>query len=354
MGLQKINGSKCLNESNYRPAKKINVYVNGDNYCAARQFTIPKILENTKEPEAMQGLCSMLTTQLKENRQFRDERNYRDAPSEAVHYLLTPYGGTRVDSINALKPDHDYVACYKNKLIPIDYEQIGKMNNKPIRRNIHTTWSKLRQNKDRAEPLMAPKPILHYQKFARHYKHNISELKAHYGDSKERKVIYIYGNGDPISSTRILLSGRLTQHDREGFQLVLNYISDKVGRTLAGTRSAGIMAARRIYNLQGKRVRNQSQIKDGESYVVCGAQPLKRVPYGQFEDIQPAWKSSFKPTRTNDGRIVMHEEPTSAPELRPKSTKPTIILPKLPKKKIFYSEKFLQSLSRSNSPVPNA
>ena len=46
---------------------------------------------------------------------------------KAIHHLLTPYGGTRVHSVKQLRMDKDYVACHKNKLIPIDYENIGKV-----------------------------------------------------------------------------------------------------------------------------------------------------------------------------------------------------------------------------------
>ena len=94
--------AKCIDENYRDPAKKINVYINGDDNFRARQFTIPKILEHTdvsltvnfaflqllfKEPKAMQGLCEMLTSKMKEigrheGRQFRDARTYRDANSE--------------------------------------------------------------------------------------------------------------------------------------------------------------------------------------------------------------------------------------------------------------------------------
>jgi len=50
--------AKCIDENYRDPAKKINVYINGDDNFRARQFTIPKILEHTDEPKAMQGLCA--------------------------------------------------------------------------------------------------------------------------------------------------------------------------------------------------------------------------------------------------------------------------------------------------------
>lgn len=85
--------------------------------------------------------------------------------------------------------------------------------------------------------------------FTQHYNHNINDEKPKYSKVKERKVIHIYGNGDPISATRILLSDRLVRHDPTAFQLVLDTISDRVGRTLNSTRTASVFGARRLFTL---------------------------------------------------------------------------------------------------------
>jgi len=332
--LQKVRGSRCMDKENFRAAKSINVFLNGDPYTPARPITLPKRLESAKEPEAMQGLFAMMTKKLKEKMQFR----------EAIHHLLTPYGGTRVKTVKDLEDDADYVACHKNKLVRIDYDNIPTADKKyEGNRTIHTTWSKLR-----ADPEIFSDPISHSSPYAKHYNNDITDPKPHYGDRKKRKVIHIYGNGDPISATKILLAGKLARDDSESFQLVLNYISDRVGKTLASTRSA--MAARRLYSLDGKRITKASQITDGESYIVCGDQKLKRVPYGEADELQPVWKGSIKPPRTNDGRIKMND-PSLAD--RPTTVKPKIKLPKLTKKKVDYSEKFMTALSRSNSPRPH-
>lgn len=336
--IQRVPGSRCMDEDNFRPAKKINIFINGDKHNTARQLTLPKRVEATKEPQAMQGLFTMLTKKLQDKMQFRD----------AIHHLLTPYGGTRVTSVKGLKNDHDYVACNKNKLIRIDYEHVGKSDTIPkSTRTVHTTWSQLR-----ADPQIYAAPIKHCNQYAKQYIHNIREITTHYGDSKPRKVIYIYGNGDPVSSTKILLRGKLAGNDKDTFLLVLDYISTRVGQTLASTRSA--MAARKLYTLKWKRIKKSSQIEEGQAYIVCGDQKLKRVPYGKVEEVQPAWKGAIKPPRTNDGRIKMIEMTSS--EHHAKTTKvPTIQLPKLTKKKIEYSEKFMSSMGRSpipNSPIP--
>jgi len=350
--------AKCIDENYRDPAKKINVYINGDDNFRARQFTIPKILEHTDEPKAMQGLCEMLTSKMKEigrheGRQFRDARTYRDANSEAIHHLLTPYGGTRVDSVKQLKMDKDYVACHKNKLIRIDYEQIGKAPLRPkTGRHIHTTWSRLRQ-----DPEMYSAPIRHQLHYAQHYNHNINDEKPKYSKVKERKVIHIYGNGDPISATRILLSDRLVRHDPTAFQLVLDTISERVGRTLNSTRTASVFGARRLFTLGGKRVTSQSDIIDGQSYVMCDNRPFRRMSYGAY-GLNPAWRRTIKPERTRDGRIVGFGDGNSPKVERPKSVRnPYVVLPKLKQKKVYYSEKYEQQQDRSrsrnnNTPLP--
>lgn len=74
----------------------------------------------------MQGLFGMLTKKLKG---FR----------EPIHHLLTPYGGTRVLSVKDLDNDHDYVACHKNKLVTLDYENIRRKEGpKNSGRNMHS------------------------------------------------------------------------------------------------------------------------------------------------------------------------------------------------------------------------
>lgn len=270
----------------------------------------------------MQGLFSMLTTKLQDKMQFRD----------AIHHLLTPYGGTRVKTVKSLKDGNDYVACNKNKLIQIDYEHIGKNGEPPkASRTVDTTWSKLR-----VDPEIYSKPVKHCEQYAKHYNHDISDLSSHYFDTKPRKVVYIYGNGDPVTATKILLRGKLAGDHEDAMQLVLDYISNRVGKTLSSTRSA--MAARKLYTLDWKRIRKTSQIEQGQAYIVCGDQKLKRVPYGKVEEMQPAWKGAIKPPRTNDGRIKMID--SAHTEDHPKPTKVNIKLPKLKKRKVSHSNKF--------------
>lgn len=284
----------------------------------------------------MHGLFGMLTVKLREKMQFR----------EAINHLLTPYGGTRVKKVADLKNDHDYVAAYKNKLIQVDYDSIGTNDEKKNSRTIHTTWSKLRRDSQ-----IFSKPLKHCKNFSRHYGKDINHAESHYHETKERKVIYIYGNGDPICAKKILLRGPLAKDNKETFQLILNFISERVGKTLASTRSA--MAARRLYTLQGEKVTSASQVRNGQAYVVCGDQKLKRVPYGRAEEFQPAWKTGPKPPRTNDGRIIMYDEEPEEKITKTKIKHPNIKLPKLTKRKVNFSTKFKDALSRSNSPVPH-
>lgn len=75
-------------------------------------------------------------------------------------------------------------------------------------------------------------------------------MTAQYSNVVTRKIIYIYGNGDPTKTTKILLCGRLAENDSEIFDRILNLISDRVGKTLAGTRTGGATAARRLFDLQ--------------------------------------------------------------------------------------------------------
>lgn len=272
----------------------------------------------------MQGFQGMLTKKLKDQFQFR----------EAIRYIMTPYGGTRIKKISDLEDGAHYVACHKDKLIRVDYDRIGEPDEDAKAdkgRKIHTTWSVLRRDSQ-----IFSKPREHWEPYTHHYK-NSDGVRSHYVDKKPRKVVYIYGNGDPISKVKILLSGKLAKNEDGAFQLILNLISDRIGATLASTRSA--MAARKLYDLSGNRIKKAAQIEDGKSYVVCGDQKLKRVNYGDAEEFQPAWKGNIKPRRTTDGRIKMYDEEEE--EIQPK--KPNIKLPKLHMKKVKYSARIMEA-----------
>jgi len=309
-----VKGSRCTARKNFEAAKKIHVYLNGDTHCAARSFTVPKILEKTQEPLAMQGLQEMLTEKFKY--QFPN----------AVRHIVTPSKGTRIKRISDLENDKHYVACHKRNLIRLDYNSIGDINGQKIPnrgRQIHTTWSVLRRDSQ-----IFSKPREHWNQYAHHYK-NSDGVRALYDDKKPRKVVHIYGNGDPVNSIKILLSGRLAENEKETFKQILNLISDRIGATLPCTRSA--MAARKLYDLSGNRIKKASQIEDGKSYIVCGDQKLKRLNYGDTEEFQPVWRGTLSPGRTTDGRIKMYEQEITSPK------KLNVKLPKVNIKDVKYS-----------------
>ncbi|CBY18841.1 unnamed protein product [Oikopleura dioica] len=317
-----VEGSKCLSNTNFTAARKINIFVNGDCHSPAKQFIIPKNAKKASEPEGINGFLSYLTNSLREKFQFR----------ESIYHLLTPYGGTRVNTLSELKDGGEYVACHRNRLIKIDYDSIGRKDSiKARQRGIHTTWSKLRKDSQ-----MFSEPARHWQKFSKYYNKQASELKSHYIEDKKIKTITIFCNGNTVESTKILLTGKLAEPGEESFRLVLNYISEKVGTKLASTRSA--MAARRLYTLKGRRLKNAGNIKNNGCYIVCGDQKLKAGQYGKDIDLQAPWQRAIKPVRTTSGAIKQISEKDYE---RPLKKRMSVHLPKIQQKRTQYSDKYL-------------
>jgi len=56
-----VEGSKCLSNTNFTAARKINIFVNGDCHSPAKQFIIPKNAKKASEPEGINGFLSYLT-----------------------------------------------------------------------------------------------------------------------------------------------------------------------------------------------------------------------------------------------------------------------------------------------------
>ena len=50
------------------------------------------------------------------------------------------------------------------------------------------------------------------------------------------------------------------------------------------------MAARRLYTLKGRRIKNAGNIKNNGAYIVCGDQKLKPGQYGKDIDLQAPWQ----------------------------------------------------------------
>ena len=72
--------------------------------------------------------------------------------------------------------------------------------------------------------------------------------------------------------------------------------------------------------IKGKRVTSQSDIIDGQSYVMCDNRPFRRMSYGAY-GLNPAWRRTIKPERTRDGRIVGFGDGNSPKVERPKSVR---------------------------------
>ena len=66
---------------------------------------------------------------------------------------------------------------------------------------------------------------------------------------------------------------------------------------------------------------SQSDIIDGQSYVMCDNRAFRKMPYGAY-GLNPAWRRTIKPDRTNDGRIVGFGDGHNAKVERPKSVRP--------------------------------
>jgi hypothetical protein len=206
----------------------------------------------------------------------------------AIRHLFTPEGGTRVKKLDQIKDRGVYIASTKAKLEKADYSKNHKSPKKPKLRNIHTTYSKLRRDSE-----IYVKPVKHWDKAAEQYRKTPTDLRSHYKDNlsyyqtiKEStkphiKTLYIFANGDTHRYYSVILRGKLANDGKamECFQKILNQISTTVGR--AQTRDRGSLAVRRLYNLDGKRVKNQSALHDGMAYI-CVGDPANSVPRLSF------------------------------------------------------------------------
>lgn len=253
----------------------------------------------------------------------------------AIRHLFTPEGGTRVKKLDHLKDRGVYIASTKAKLEKADYSKNHKSPKKPKLRNIHTTYSKLRRDSE-----IYVKPVKHWDKAAEQYRKTPTDLRSHYKDSlsyyqtiKEStkphiKTLYIFANGDTHRYYSVILRGKLANDgkDMECFQKILNQISTTVGR--AQTRDRGSLAVRRLYNLDGKRVKNQGALHDGMAYICVGDTKLKRLPYGSEHTMNPKWQSTIKPMRTTSGAIsVMGDSPRTPRTPYPDSPLPPVKTP---------------------------
>ncbi|CAG5084980.1 Oidioi.mRNA.OKI2018_I69.PAR.g10786.t1.cds [Oikopleura dioica] len=315
--------ARCLEDRYYEAAKKIQVYVNGDQHKRPKLFTVPK--SKVKGPEAMEVFMTQMTDSLRNNFHLRS----------AIRHLFTPEGGTRIKKLEQLKDRGVYIASTKAKLEKADYSKNHSPPKKPRLRNIHTTYSKLRRDSE-----IYVKPVKHWDKAAEHYRKTPTDLRSHYKDSlsyyqtiKEStkphiKTLYIFANGDTHRYYSVILRGKLAsdEKDTECFQKILNQISTTVGR--AQTRDRGSLAVRRLYNLDGKRVKTQRGLHDGMAYICVGDTKLKRLPYGSEHSMNPQWKSTIKPMRTTSGAIsVMGDSPRTPRTPYPDSPLPPIKTP---------------------------
>jgi len=333
-----VPGSKCLDDKNFEAAKKINVFINGDEHTPARQFTVPKSFGNAEGSQGMKALLGMITKALRSEMHF----------NRPINYLITPYEAKTIKKVSELEEDASYVACHKNRLIQIDYDMIPKKDFKTKngkKRFIHTTWSKLR-----ADSQIFSEPLTHAQKYQKHYSKELSEIDPKFEDTAPVKVITVYRNGDPSSATKILLTGKMVTENSEAFSLILNHISTKLSKAFANTlRDTEALSVRRIYDLKGNQIKRAASIENGNSYIVCGSNKLKIMRYGKNQIAQPVWARTIRPERTISGRIMFRDEMEDRPEFQskiPRSKHPYIKLPKLKKRKIEMSDKYKAIVGR--------
>ncbi|CBY19704.1 unnamed protein product [Oikopleura dioica] len=83
------------------------------------------------------------------------------------------------------------------------------------------------------------------------------------------KNITVYANGNPRVNFRFLLKSPRSQH--------LDYILDDVAVKISAKTGYAI---RNLFAVSGEKIKEASEIRDGESYVAAGVEKFKRAAYG--------------------------------------------------------------------------
>ncbi|XP_030067351.1 doublecortin domain-containing protein 2 isoform X2 [Microcaecilia unicolor] len=240
------------------------------------------------------------------------------APFGAVRNLYTPRAGHRITSLDDMQSGEVYVAGGGEGFKKLDYMQIGENKKKPVEINSQV------------------KPVTHSR---------INVSARFRKPVQEPCTIFLIANGDMMNPASRLLIPRktLSQWDH-----VLAMATEKIS-----LRSG---AVHRLYTLDGKLVRDGTELENGQFYVAVGRDKFKKLPYGDVlfskSPVRRAYgsKASSLPPITGSRK---HKENGHGRQTKStggsSDTGETLLSPQPPKRK----DKIKQAETRENAVFSN-
>ncbi|XP_076326993.1 doublecortin domain-containing protein 2-like isoform X2 [Tachypleus tridentatus] len=236
-------------KSNVPEAKRVHVYVNGDEF-----FPGLKCVINNKNFRNYESLLNYLTEKLQ--------------PSfGAVRNIYTPVHGTKVEELKDLKNKHKYVAAGSERFKKFEpgYGEIGGKLRKPV----HKTYSKI-------------KPVVHSR---------VQAASKVYKSALEVITIFVFKNGDHLSPAHKFV---FTKRELKNWNLLLQTIGEKVQPQSFFLRSGeSTDQVLRLHTIDGFQIKGPEDLVNGRKYVAVGScETFRKLKYGVAKE-SPTYQQSY-------------------------------------------------------------